>query len=61
MSSDVSERTLRNLRLAAKSEPLRLPLDQYQLERAVGARFVAAAVTDQNFVRFITSSVNEEA
>ena len=61
VSSDVSERTLRNITRAAKRDLVKLPVTQFEIYSGTGVRFVAAAVTDENFSKLILSSLNEEA
>ena len=61
VSSDVSDRTLRNITRAAKRDLIKLPVTQYEIHSGIGVRFAAAAVTDENFSKLILSSLNEEA
>lgn len=61
VSSDISERTMRHTAEACRGELLKLPVTQHELREAIGARFVTAAVTDENFSKLIRQSVSEEA
>lgn len=61
VTSDVSERTMRNITRAAKHDVVKLALSQYEIYEGTGVRFVAAAVTDENLAVLIKNSATEEA